>query len=44
MDIFREEYKALLLTLITCQVDFMLIGGYAVNHYGYERTTSDMDI
>lgn len=44
MDILREEHKALLITLITCQVDFMLIGGYAVIHYGYERTTSDMDI
>ena len=44
MDILREEHKQLLLTLIKCDVDFMLIGGYAVIYYGYERSTADMDI
>jgi hypothetical protein len=44
MDILLEDHKQLLLSLIANKVDFMLIGGYAVIHYGYERTTSDMDI
>ena len=44
MDILLPEYKALLLLLKKNDVSFMLIGGYAVIYYGYERTTSDMDI
>ncbi|WP_199120687.1 hypothetical protein [Pedobacter sp. ASV28] len=44
MDILREEHKTLLLMLIEHEVDFMLIGGYAVIYYGYERSTHDMDI
>ena len=30
--------------MIRHQVSFMLIGGYAVIHYGYVRTTGDLDI
>ena len=26
------------------KVEYLLIGGYAVGHYGYPRTTMDMDI
>jgi predicted nucleotidyltransferase len=26
------------------RVEYLLIGGYAVNYYGYARTTADMDI
>src|ERR1035438_1974201 len=44
MDILLDEYKRLLLLLIKHKVNFMLIGGYAVIYYGYERLTSDMDI
>ena len=44
MDILLEEHKNLLLLLIKHKVEFMLIGGYAVIYYGYERVTSDMDI
>jgi hypothetical protein len=44
MYIFLEEHKKFLLLLLKHQVDFMLIGGYAVIYYGYERTTGDMDI
>ncbi|TKC01460.1 hypothetical protein [Pedobacter cryotolerans] len=44
MDILLEDHKQLLLSLLANKVDFILIGGYAVIHYGYERTTSDMDI
>jgi hypothetical protein len=31
-------------TLIDCQVDFLIAGGYAVIYHGYVRTTGDMDI
>ena len=44
MDILLEEHKKLLLLLVKHNVEFMLIGGYAVIYYGYERLTSDMDI
>ena len=44
MDILLEEHKKLLLLLLKHKVEFMLIGGYAVIYYGYQRLTSDMDI
>src|ERR1017187_5242650 len=44
MDIFLDEHKEFLLLLLKHEVEFMLIGGYAVIFYGYERTTGDMDI
>jgi Nucleotidyl transferase of unknown function (DUF2204) len=31
-------------TLIDCQVDFLVAGGYAVIYHGYVRTTGDIDI
>ncbi len=44
MDIFFEEHRTLLKLMVKHNVRFMLIGGYAVAHYGYERTTADMDV
>lgn len=44
MNIFFEEHKIVLKTLINHQVDFMLVGGYAVIYHGYNRVTGDMDI
>jgi len=44
MYILLDEHKKFLLLLVKHQVDFILIGGYAVIFYGYERTTGDMDI
>lgn len=44
MNIFIEEHRQLLHALVKYHVDFILIGGYAVIHYGYGRTTGDMDI
>ena len=44
MNIFIEEHQEFLKALIKYEVNFMLIGGYAVIHYGYERTTGDMDV
>lgn len=44
MDIFLEEHKRFLNLLLKHEVNFMLVGGYAVIVYGYARGTSDMDI
>lgn len=44
MNIFLESHKKFLSLLIKHQVEFLLIGGYAVIVYGYERGTSDMDL
>ncbi len=44
MNIFLEEHIEVLKSLIKEEVDFLLIGGYAVIFYGYLRTTGDLDI
>ena len=44
LNLFTEEHTQLLSALIKNKVDFMLVGGYAVIHYGYDRSTGDMDI
>ncbi len=44
MNIFLESHKNLLERLIKANVKFLIIGGYAVNFYGYNRTTGDLDI
>ena len=38
------ELKEFLKLLHEHQVDYLLIGGYAVGYYGYPRATGDMDI
>ena len=44
MDIFYEPHKKMLRILVEFNVDFILIGGFAVNYYGYNRPTGDMDV
>ena len=44
MEILLPEFKSLLFLLNKHKVNYMLIGGYAVIYYGYERNTTDMDI
>lgn len=44
MNVFIESHHEVLTLLVKHQVDFMLIGGYAVIFYGYNRTTGDMDL
>ena len=44
MVIIFEDHKLFLKKLLEAQVDFILVGGYAVNFYGYNRPTGDMDI
>ncbi len=44
MNILIEEHQQLLFSLLNQNVSFIVIGGYAVIYYGYERITGDMDI
>ena len=38
------DFKEFLRLLNEKQVEYLLIGGYAVGYYGYPRATADMDI
>lgn len=44
MIIFLEPHKSFLRKLVNGNVEFILAGGYAVNYYGYNRTTGDIDL
>jgi predicted nucleotidyltransferase len=44
MNLFIESHQQLLKKLIENKVDFIIIGGYSVIFYGYQRTTGDVDI
>ena len=38
------DFKDFLKLLNSAQVEYMLVGGYAVGYHGYPRPTGDMDI
>jgi len=38
------DFKDFLRLLNSERVEYLLVGGYAVGHYGYPRATGDMDI
>jgi predicted nucleotidyltransferase len=42
--LFSEDMRELLEILEKHDVKYMLVGGHAVNYYGYIRTTQDMDL
>jgi len=44
MDVFDDEILKLWRSLITNNVDFIMIGGVATNLHGFHRTTDDIDI
>ena len=44
MDKIPLDFKEFLKLLNAEGVEYLLIGGYAVGHYGYPRATADMDI
>ncbi len=44
MNILTEAHRKLLTCLLENGIEFLLIGGYAVNYHGYPRYTMDMDI
>jgi hypothetical protein len=39
-----EDFKEFLKLLTSHQVEYLLIGGFAVTYYGYPRATNDMDV
>jgi hypothetical protein len=44
MDIFNPDFKDFISFLNRHEVEYMLVGGYAVILRGYSRSTGDMDI
>ena len=44
MNIFDDYTKQLLLALNSNNVQYLIVGGYAVNYHGYRRTTGDIDL
>jgi predicted nucleotidyltransferase len=38
------DFKEFLRLLNSSEVEYLVIGGYAVNYYGYARATADLDI
>ena len=44
MDIFNEDFQDFIEYFNTYNVEYMLVGGYAVILRGYSRSTGDMDI
>ncbi len=42
--IFNDDFQDFIRALNGADVRYMLLGGYAVVLYGYDRTTGDMDI
>jgi hypothetical protein len=44
MNILNEEFLLFLKCAAQNELRYMLIGGYAVNYYGYSRNTNDMDV
>jgi len=42
--IFTQDMKDLIEIMERHQVEYVLVGGFAVNYYGYIRTTQDVDI
>lgn len=44
MNLFLNTHQELLASLLRHNVDFIIIGGFAVIFHGYQRTTGDVDI
>jgi hypothetical protein len=43
-NIFNDDFRDFIQSLNTNEVEYILVGGYAVILHGYRRTTGDMDI
>jgi hypothetical protein len=39
-----DEMHLLLQTFYSCNVQYIIVGGFAVNRHGYKRTTGDIDL
>ena len=40
----HSDFKAFFQSLNNQQVNYLLVGGYAVGHHGYPRATGDLDV
>ncbi len=40
---FPDDFKEFLKLLISNEVEYLLVGGYAVSYHGYPRATGDID-
>ena len=40
----NQDFKDFIHCLNLCNVDYLIVGGYAIIHYGHSRTTGDIDI
>src|SRR6266487_5482906 len=43
-DLFNEDFQDFIEALNKSEVEYILVGGYAVILYGYIRSTADMDL
>src|SRR3954452_1145289 len=41
--LLTPEFREFLACLNRAGVEYLMVGGYAVNHYGYHRFTEDID-
>ncbi len=44
MILLPQDFKEFLQLLNSNQIEYLLIGGYAVSYHGYPRATADMDL
>ena len=44
MDISDEEFLKIVHAFNSLEVKYMLVGGFTVNYYGYNRTTADFNL
>ena len=44
MDLYNEEFLKLIQAFESHKVAYLIVGGFAVNKYGYRRHTGDLDI
>jgi hypothetical protein len=42
--VLPADFREFLKLLTEAEVEYLLIGGYAVGYHGYPRTTADMDV
>lgn len=43
-NVFNDDFRDFLMALKNNDVDYILVGGYAVIYHGYNRTTGDLDL
>ncbi|HET9130755.1 MAG TPA: hypothetical protein VFO86_07405, partial [Terriglobia bacterium] len=44
MSLLPSDFKEFLRSLNSREVEYLVVGGYAVSYHGYPRATADIDI